>query len=185
MGGDTRALTYVAERCRQAPSSLSCRPPASVATSLRCDSLVQLSLAGFRSAPTRMGSRVSRAAASQKCRPPSPSDERTQHQRQYLYGGTTSSTAACNNSLVFEDPGGDIAGSFSGSGTVAIGDLALPAPRRTTTERPFTPRAGLRDHQDGIASIFDGSSPNRKAEELFAHELGHTLGLVTPASPTH
>lgn len=105
----------------------------------------------------------------------------------YTWSGTTASTqTSCapprqTGKVVFDDPHGDISGSYScGSGGV----LAHGGP---CYETRLVPHNGQSVHpavdafittNDGIGCFFQTSrSPARAAEELFAHELGHTLGL--------
>jgi Matrixin/Fibronectin type III domain len=105
----------------------------------------------------------------------------------YRYTGTTASTqtncAPPNRvgRLVFDDPAGDIAGSFS---CASGGVLAQGGPCYFTSLSTYQ---GVQYHpevdafivtNDGLSCFFTGRpSPVRAAEELFAHELGHTLGL--------
>lgn len=86
------------------------------------------------------------------------------------------------NVLLFEDPNGDVEGDFSCStgGTLAIGG---PWYDPDTTGR-FNGETFIRIQgadivlNDGIACVFERSTnPQKTAEELIGHELGHTLGI--------
>ncbi len=97
----------------------------------------------------------------------------------YLYGGTTASTDLTNN-ILFEDPTGLISGSYScgSGGIVAVGGPSYPCALQTFKGETFHPASGASViTQDGIGCIFAGDSGVTLAQELFAHELGHTLGL--------
>lgn len=101
----------------------------------------------------------------------------------YRYAGTTDSEGGLNesddlNAILFNDPGDQVEEEYSctGGGVVAVG-----GPWFTISTRQFR---GESYHQsveadivinDGTQCLFtrDGSI----AEEVFAHELGHTLGL--------
>ncbi|HXO21441.1 MAG TPA: hypothetical protein VOA87_16125 [Thermoanaerobaculia bacterium] len=105
----------------------------------------------------------------------------------YVYGGETSSTAGLKrsdnlNTILWNDPNNEVGSPFScDSG----GTLAVSAPwfDPTVTGR-FN---GVRYLQileadtitnSGISCFFqDSIAPSKAAEELFGHELGHTLGL--------
>lgn len=103
----------------------------------------------------------------------------------YRYAGTTNSSSALDqadgvNAIVFNDPN-HLISPFSCS---AGGVLAIGGPFYTTATLPFQ---GQAFHQitEGDIVISDGlecffaQSPNaaKAAEEIFGHELGHTLGL--------
>lgn len=101
----------------------------------------------------------------------------------YVYAGTTTTTNGFTtydtvNAILFDDPNGEAPGSFScptpgrGSGVLAIGgtwfdDSTTPA--RIVNADIVT--------NNGIACFLDDSIGGKKAEQLFAHELGHTLGI--------
>lgn len=99
----------------------------------------------------------------------------------YKYAGTTSRKGGFQkfdgvNALVFEDPNHEVLGTFvcsspgNGFGTLALGgtwiDRADPKPIRI---------------QGADIVINDGAgcwfSTKKRAEQVYAHELGHTLGL--------
>jgi hypothetical protein len=98
----------------------------------------------------------------------------------YAYGGTTSSTALTDN-IVFEDPTGMISGSYScaGGGVVALGGPSYSCALQVHNGQTFHPTvSAFVVTQDGIGCIFTMSTnPTALAQEMFAHELGHTLGL--------
>ena len=101
--------------------------------------------------------------------------------------GTSGLTAGFSNFdsqnvLLFDDPNGDVEGDFNCStgGTLAIGG---PWFDPDTTGR-FNGETFIRIQgadivlNDGIACVFERSSnPQKTAEELIGHELGHTLGI--------
>lgn len=104
----------------------------------------------------------------------------------YTYRGTTAANVpgcaapSAVARVVFNDPTDEIAGSFSCQGGV----LAQGGPCFEVNPLVYH---GVEYHsavdayfvtQDGLGCLFEGSSnPARTAEELFAHEVGHTLGL--------
>ncbi|HSR51915.1 MAG TPA: choice-of-anchor U domain-containing protein [Acidobacteriota bacterium] len=102
-----------------------------------------------------------------------------------FYGGTTTSTGEFNgsdgvNTVLFDDPNDTIDGTFEcGSGGV----LALGGPYFTTSTQNFQ---GENYHramegevvtQDGAGCFFAGNN-GKNAAEVFAHEVGHALGLA-------
>jgi hypothetical protein len=105
----------------------------------------------------------------------------------YLYGGKTGATGGLKdydgiNAILFGDPNNEISGAYdcSKGGTLAVGGPWFDS---TTTGR-FTGQTfdliqgGDIVLNDGLQCFFQASaSPQKAAEELFAHELGHTLGL--------
>ena len=99
----------------------------------------------------------------------------------YRYGGTTSNTNGLErfdlqNVLLFEDPNGEAEGTFfcsfpgSGSGVLAIGgpwyDDETPPPHPIVAADIVV--------NDGAGCWFNTQA---RAEQVYAHELGHTLGL--------
>lgn len=101
------------------------------------------------------------------------------------YAGTTGATTGFlgsdgRNTILFEDLNNEIAGRFNGSGTLAIGGPFFDC----DDTHNFN---GNRFHrvleaeiitQDGSSTFFSSSAtPREAAAEVFAHELGHTLGL--------
>lgn len=110
---------------------------------------------------------------------------------QYNYAGTTGSDGGLicpngecfddKNTLSLEDPVGDIAGSFpcSGGGVLAIGGpwYGFDIEEFKGEEYHVIVGADILT-QNGLKCFYD-ASPNKSkaAQELFGHELGHTLGL--------
>jgi hypothetical protein len=103
----------------------------------------------------------------------------------YRYAGTTHATLGIVsddgiNSIVFDDPREVIPDFECGSGGfLAIGGPFYEIATRVWQGRPFH-RIAEADIvvNDGLACFFAASAtPSKAAQELFAHELGHTLGL--------
>jgi hypothetical protein len=102
----------------------------------------------------------------------------------YVYGGVSNATGGLNrsdgvNSVLFNDPNGDIAGSYNCN---AGGVVAMTAWRSAGT-------SDMNGHafkvivevdtvvQDGAGCVLVN---NANGPEVLAHELGHTLGLAHP-----
>jgi hypothetical protein len=103
----------------------------------------------------------------------------------YTFNGTSGLTAGFNhydgqNVLLYEDPNDDVDDSFSCStgGTLAIGGPWYNTSNtgRFKGETFNRIQGGDIVLNDGLSCFFQRSSPV-VASELFAHELGHTLGL--------
>lgn len=109
----------------------------------------------------------------------------------YTYGGTTSSTSGFLgydglNAIIFNDPNGDAPGWFScprpgtGSGVLAVGGTWVDYNEAITWQgKPYYPIEGADIvTNNGVACFFeDWPGASKAAEELFAHEFGHTLGI--------
>lgn len=104
----------------------------------------------------------------------------------YRYAGTTNSTAGLDfddgvNSILFDDPDDFLNETFS---CISGGILALGGPFyfTDTTDWEGLPYHAIAEADivinDGLSCFF-AASPNASlaAQELFGHELGHTLGL--------
>lgn len=101
----------------------------------------------------------------------------------YVYGGTTSASGGLDtadgvNAILFNDPNDEISGSFSCSngGVLATGGF------RTSGVGTFNGTAFNRISESDIviqdnAACFLSANNGTNATEIFAHELGHTLGL--------
>jgi hypothetical protein len=102
----------------------------------------------------------------------------------YLFAGTATATGGFRrrdgvNAIVFDDPANDIAGTFDcGTGgilalggfwKVGLGSFAGQTFHRIEEADIIT--------QDGAACFFQRANARVAAERVFAHELGHTLGL--------
>ncbi len=102
----------------------------------------------------------------------------------YAYAGTTSAGAGLTrtdgvNAILFDDPQhaeGDGAFSCSGGGVIAVGGPYFRSATRSFQGRAYheAVEADIVTN-DGTECFFRGDP--RVAEEVFAHELGHTLGL--------
>ena len=103
---------------------------------------------------------------------------------QYIFLGLTGAAGSFSeadgiNSILFGDPNGEIAGTFEGGGLLALGGPRFSCELREYQGESFHPilEADILT-QDGIELLFASvTDPEKTAEQLFAHELGHTLGL--------
>ena len=101
---------------------------------------------------------------------------------QYNFSGTTEASDGLTtfdevNAILFEDPNDRIPGSFdcSTGGTLAVGGPWFTSQIQTFKGQEFaTIIGGDVVVQDGVECRLNDSV---KAEELYGHELGHTLGL--------
>lgn len=106
------------------------------------------------------------------------------------YAGTTATSDGLlrpdgRNSVLFGDPHDEIGGSFLDSGILGLGGPWFSC--------GLIDHDGVRYHpategdvitQDGLEAFFAASdAPGAAAAELFAHEIGHTLGLAHSALP--
>jgi hypothetical protein len=83
------------------------------------------------------------------------------------------------NAVIFGDPNDEIGGSFGTSGILAIGGPWFSCEVAKYAGEEFHPIVEADVIlEDGIEAFFASfADPSPAAEELFAHELGHTLGL--------
>ena len=100
------------------------------------------------------------------------------------YGGTTTSSSGFQGSdgasvILFDDPNGEISGGFScgAGGVLAIGGFSRVSGTATFKGQSFWAIAeGEIVTQDGSGCYFAGNG-GKNGELVFAHELGHALGL--------
>ncbi len=105
----------------------------------------------------------------------------------YVYGGTTSATGGLTtfdniNTILFNDPNNEVGSAYSCTqgGTLAVsGPWYDPSTTGKFNGREFIQIQGADTiTNSGISCFFQESpSPSKAAQELFGHELGHTLGL--------
>lgn len=99
----------------------------------------------------------------------------------YRYDGTTAASGGFDNfdgvnAILFDDPNGEIGGAFfcsvpgSGTGTLAIGGAWAGSVR----DGALVIEGGDIITNDGVGCWF---VTGKRAEQVFGHELGHTLGL--------
>src|SRR6185295_6254850 len=102
---------------------------------------------------------------------------------QYVYAGQTGATGGLGtsdhvNAILFNDPKGQVPGTYdcSTGGVVAMGGSYYTAATRNYRSQPFheTIEADVVTN-DGTECFFRNNP--KGAEEVFAHELGHTLGF--------
>ncbi|MEL7060685.1 MAG: hypothetical protein AAGN46_11720 [Acidobacteriota bacterium] len=101
-----------------------------------------------------------------------------------VYGGLTSATGGPHrrdevNSLLLNDPFGDLSGSYSEGGVIAVTAPWVSCEPRAHALQAFHPivEADI-VLQDGVGILFALSeTPERLAEQIFGHQLGHALGL--------
>ena len=101
----------------------------------------------------------------------------------YSYSGTTLSKEAFKsndqiNSILFNDPNDTIGGSYNcdSGGTLAIGGWWSSNSHSYNGANYSSIVEGDIITQDGAGCFFSGNN-GKNGEEVFAHELGHTLGL--------
>ena len=103
----------------------------------------------------------------------------------YVYRGTTTASGGFTgrdnvNAILFDDPNNEIAGSFdcATGGTLAVGGPWYSGQNTFQGQTYWVIVEGDIITQDGIDCFFQNSVDGSKAaEELFGHELGHTLGI--------
>jgi len=104
------------------------------------------------------------------------------------YLGTSSAdsgTGTGDGLIVFDDPRDEIAGSFDcqTGGVLAVGGPSFFCQPKTFNGTSYREAvAGRIITQDG-AGCYYGTSGDKNGEEVFAHELGHTLGLAHSTTP--
>ena len=108
----------------------------------------------------------------------------------YLHIGSTRLTNGFQrqdgvNSIVFGDPNDEIGGNFASTGVLAVGGPWFSCELERYSGEDFHPivEADI-VVQDGVSAFFETfDDPSHAVRELFAHELGHTLGLAHSLRP--
>ncbi|HVT34965.1 MAG TPA: M12 family metallo-peptidase [Nevskiaceae bacterium] len=105
----------------------------------------------------------------------------------YVYGGLSSASGGMDhadgvNEILFNDPNGELSGVFdcTNGGVIAYGGYWTSGNKSTHRDGTFQmiSEADI-VVQNGAGCILSALS-NSNADEVFAHELGHTLGLAHP-----